>query len=118
MKISEAADRSGLSIDTIRFYERSDLIPTIARDASGIRRFSPENVEWLILLASLRDTEMPMEKMRHFAELYRLGDSGISERRQVLRDHLDHLDRRRADLDRCAELLAYKLQRYAELEEQ
>lgn len=116
MRISEAADRSGLSIDTIRFYERSNLLPPIARDANKMRRFSPENIEWLILLASLRDTGMPMAKMQHFADLYQRGDGSIPERRRVLQEHANYLVCRRADLDRCAELLAYKLQRYSEIE--
>ena len=116
MKISEAASRSGLSIDTIRFYERSGLLPPVARGPDGRRRFSPENVDWLTLLSSLRDTGMPMEKMRRFAELYRKGDDTIPLRRQMLIEHAVSLDHRRAALDRCAELLATKLQRYDEIE--
>jgi DNA-binding transcriptional MerR regulator len=115
MRISEAASLSGLSIDTIRFYEKSGLLPPIKRGLDRRRRFSSENIEWLVLLSSLRDTGMPMEKMRHFAELYRQGNSSIPERKQIFLEHSGHLERRRADLDRCAELLAYKLERYAEI---
>lgn len=78
MRISEAASRSGLSIDTIRFYEKSGLLPSIGRGADGRRWFSSENVEWLVLLSSLRDTGMPMKTMQHFAELYRKGDTELS----------------------------------------
>lgn len=115
MKISEAALSSGLSIDTIRFYERSGLSPEIRRGSDGKRRFSPQDVAWLTLLASLRETGMPMAKMRYFADLYRHGDETIPDRRQVLLDHSETLDRRRNALDRCAELLACKLKRYAEI---
>ncbi|SFJ17013.1 MerR, DNA binding [Bosea sp. OK403] len=58
---------------------------------------------------------MPMERMRYFAQLYQQGDETLSERRAVLLDHAAQLEKRRAALDRCAELLAYKLKRYDEL---
>ncbi len=116
MKISEAAARCGLGIDTIRFYERSGLLPPVARGADGKRRFSPGDVDWLILMASLRETGMPMERMRRFAELYRRGDDSISERRRMLVDHAATLAARRAGLDRCAALLAAKLKRYDDIE--
>lgn len=113
--ISEAASRSGLSIDTIRFYERSGILPAVERGPDGNRRFSPETVDWLVLLASLRETGMPMKRMRRFAELYRNGDATVPERKELLIEHSAQLDRRRAALDKCADLLAYKLKRYDEI---
>ncbi len=115
MRISEAASRSGLSIDTIRYYEKSGLVPAINRGSDGVRQFSLENVEWLTLLASLRETGMPMKKMQHFAGLYKRGDETISEREQVLLEHSSHLEDRRKALERCSDLLKYKLSRYAEI---
>ncbi|KAB7616218.1 MerR family transcriptional regulator [Amylibacter sp. SFDW26] len=115
MRISEAASRSGLSIDTIRYYEKSGLVPAIERSSDGVRQFSPENVEWLTLLASLRETGMPMKKMQYFAELYAKGDTTVSEREQVLLEHSDHLEERRKTLERCADLLRYKLTCYAKI---
>jgi DNA-binding transcriptional MerR regulator len=118
MRISEAADRCGLSIHTIRYYEQSSLLPVVARGSDGRRQFSSEDIEWLILLASLRDTGMPMERMRRFAEFYQQGNDSIPERRQMLLDHSAQLDVRRAELDHCTKLLSYKLQKYSEIEGQ
>lgn len=115
MRISEAASTSGLSIDTIRYYEKLGLLPQIGRGSDGRRDFSGENIEWLVLLSSLRETGMPMEQMRHFAQLYQQGNETLSERRAVLLDHAAQLEKRRAALGRCAELLAHKLERYDEL---
>lgn len=115
MRISEAAAQSGLSIDTIRYYERSGLLPPIGRGADRQRQFSAVDVEWLVLLSSLRDTGMPMKTMRHFAGLYRAGDETIPQRKQVLLEHAEHLEQRRHALDRCAGILAQKLERYDEI---
>ncbi len=117
MRISEASTQSGLSIDTIRFYERSGLLPPVERGPDGRRRFSAVDVDWLTLLASLRGTGMPMKTMRHFADLYRQGDKTVPQRREVLLEHANHLERQRNALDRCAEILTYKLKRYDEITE-
>lgn len=115
MRIAEAAARSGLSIDTIRYYEKSGLVPKVGRGGDGQRRFSPENVDWLTLLYWLRETGMPMKTMQRFAELYRAGDHTLAERKEILLAHAEHLKKRRADLDRCEEVLAHKLAIYKEL---
>lgn len=116
MRISEASTKSGLSVDTIRYYEKSGLVPAIERGPDGLRRFSPENIEWLVLLYWLRRTGMPMKEMRRFAALYREGEASIAERKALLLKHDERLCRRRADLDRCAEVLAYKISTYRKIE--
>lgn len=116
MRISEASTMSGLSVDTIRYYEKSGLVPAIDRGPDGLRRFSPENVEWLVLLYWLRKTGMPMKEMRRFATLYREGEASIAERKAVLLNHEERLRRRRAELDRCADVLAHKIATYRKIE--
>ena len=112
MRIAEAAHRSGLSADTIRYYEKSGILPEIRRGSDGQRRFSPENIDWLTLLFWLRETGMPMKTMYRFASLYRAGDQTNPERKQVLLAHAEYLKKRRVDLDRCEDVLARKLAIY------
>lgn len=112
MKISEAAEKSGLSADTIRFYERSGLVPNVIRSEDGLRRFSSENIEWLTLLYWLRKTGMPMKDMRQFARLYSEGDETMLQRKAVLVQHAKRLENRRSELDQCAEVLTQKIAIY------
>lgn len=114
MRISEAAARSGLNIDTIRYYEAEGLVPNVMRGSDGQRRFSPENVDWLTLLYWLRETGMPMKVMQRFAALYAQGDATIPDRKSILLDHSRLLATRRDDLNRCDEILARKLEIYEE----
>ena len=104
MRIAEAAISCGLSIDTIRYYEKTGLLPEIRRSADGKRSFSRENVDWLILLGSLRDTGMPVKTMAHFATLYRAGDATIPERKHILLQHSERLKQKRQQLNTCEEL--------------
>lgn len=55
------------------------------------------------------------ETMQHFAALYEQGYESVAERKHVLLEHSDHLERQRLALDHCTKILAYKLQRYEEI---
>ena len=116
MRINEASKATGLSADTIRFYEKEGIVPPIGRDQSGHRCFSRENIDWMIVLYWLRKTGMPMDVMSRYAALVHAGDHTIPERKAILREHGRLLAARRAELDRCDELLAYKLAAYEEVE--
>ena len=115
MKIAEVAARTGLSISTIRYYERIGLCPSIQRGTDGKRRFSGTDADWLLLLASLRETGMPLSDMRSFAALYALGDETIPQRKAALSKHWQSLEERQAELDRCRAILSRKLKRYDEI---
>ncbi len=118
MKIQEASQKSGLSADTIRYYEKQGFLPEIARDASGHRRFSQADVDWMNVLYWLRKTGMPMRMMAHYARLVHQGDHTAPQRIEILQEHREILTQKRADLDRCDELLDYKLSCYLELNQE
>jgi len=112
MRISEVATSTGLSQSTIRYYERMQLCPAIARAPDGRRCYSLTDVDWLTLLASLRDTGMPMTEMSTFAALYRQGDETVQARKAMLIAHQQRLARRKKALEKCADLLVTKIEKY------
>mgnify|MGYP001800880414 CR=1 FL=1 len=67
MRIKEAAARSGLTQDTIRFYEKSGMLAPVRRDARGWRVFNGDDVNWLTTLERLRATGMPLDDVKRFA---------------------------------------------------
>ncbi len=115
MTIQEAAAASGLSVDTIRFYEKAGMTPPVPRDARGWRTFPPSLVEWLTNLARLRATGMPMAEMQRFARLVHATPSPdvIAERLALLREHNACLARRRAELEAAQDYLDHKIAVYS-----
>jgi DNA-binding transcriptional MerR regulator len=45
--VGEAAERSGFSVDTLRYYERLGLVDGVERDGGGRRRYTTDDLEWL-----------------------------------------------------------------------
>ncbi|MGL4491126.1 MAG: MerR family transcriptional regulator [Rhizobiaceae bacterium] len=122
MQIHEAAARSGLSADTIRYYEKSGMLPKIPKDKSGWRHFDAGAMEWLITLERLRSTGMPLKEVRRFAVLVHNDQSetpeAIYERLDILCRHAERLKRRRTELDACEAYLAKKISIYSAQKEQ
>ncbi|MGW4379280.1 MerR family transcriptional regulator [Kitasatospora sp. NPDC004531] len=85
---AEAAERSGFTLDTLRYYERIGLLTSITRATSGHRRFTPDDLSWLGILRCLRDTGMPIADMRRYAELARTeGPDSLRDRIALLEKH-------------------------------
>jgi DNA-binding transcriptional MerR regulator len=84
---SQAAEQSGFSLDTLRYYERIGLLDDIDRAPSGHRRFCEEDLEWLGVLRCLRDTGMPIAQMCRYAELARCGQPTLADRLALLIEH-------------------------------
>jgi MerR family transcriptional regulator, aldehyde-responsive regulator len=116
MNIAQAAAQSGLSVDTIRFYEKSAMLPKLARDNRGWRAFDPPALEWLVTLERLRATGMPLKDVKRFAVLANSAGSqtkaAAKERLQLLEKHQDRLKQRRAALDACETYLKFKINIY------
>jgi DNA-binding transcriptional MerR regulator len=114
--IAEAAERSGLSAHTLRYYERIGLIHPVGRGENGHRRYGRDDMEWLGLLTKLRTTNMPIRQMAEYAELVRAGEHTAARRRVMLESHRDAIRERMAQLDETAAVLDHKIAIYTEME--
>ncbi|WP_243056900.1 MerR family transcriptional regulator [Nocardioides sp. SR21] len=86
--IAEAAAASGLTPDTLRYYEKDGLmLRPIARGTTGHRRYSDADLRWIELINRLRGTGMPIRDVRRYADLVRHGDGNEQERLDLLRAH-------------------------------
>jgi DNA-binding transcriptional MerR regulator len=110
--IAEAARRSGLSIDTLRYYERIKLVDPPARDTAGRRAYSDEDLSWLEFLTRLRTTGMPIKMMREYAQLRHRGDVSAARRRAILMEQRNSVRARIAELQSCLDVLDYKIDNY------
>jgi DNA-binding transcriptional MerR regulator len=88
LTIAEAAERTGLTPDTLRYYESDGLmLRPVGRSASGHRRYTGDDLRWIQLLTRLRGTGMPIRDVRRYAALVRSGEGNEQERLDLLRAH-------------------------------
>jgi DNA-binding transcriptional MerR regulator len=110
LTIGQVADRTGLSVHTLRFYEREGIFASpIVRDAGGRRHYGGEDLEWLEVVNRLRSSGMPLQAIRRYADLVRQGDGNELERLAILHRHRDYIiDRIRALTD-CLDVITHKV---------
>jgi DNA-binding transcriptional MerR regulator len=88
VSIAEAAERTGLTPDTLRYYERDGLlVRAVRRSASGHRRYEESDLRWIEMITRLRSTGMPIRDVRRYAELVRAGEGNETTRLDLLRAH-------------------------------
>jgi len=113
MTIAEAAQQVGVSVHTIRYYERAGLLLTsIERNGSGHRRFSSEDVDWIVLCTRLRSTGMPIRRIHEYAELVRAGAGNEAERLDLLETHRADVIAQLSDARQNLRMIDAKIARY------
>ena len=114
LSIGEAAEVSGVSAHTLRYYERAGLMRAVGREGNGHRLYSEDDLGWIEVLTKLRRTGMPIRRMRQYAELVFAGAGTAAERLALLEAHRDAVRRELADLQQNLEFIEYKVEHYKE----
>jgi Predicted transcriptional regulators len=85
--IAKAAQITGLSVHTLRYYDKEGLMPYIERDASGIRKFKDSDFNWLRIITCLKDSGMPLKQIKKYIDLGMLGPSTTFDRLDIMKNH-------------------------------
>ena len=88
LSIAEAARRTGVSVHTLRYYERAGLVVTaVDRTSGGRRRYHQLDLDWIVICTRLRATGMPIRTIRRYAELVSAGPGNEQQRLALLEAH-------------------------------
>ena len=97
--IQETARITGFSPYTLRYYERQQVLPPVARDSAGNRDYSQEDIHLLEIIRCLKNTGMPVNDIGKFIGLCQKGDGTLQQRLQVLLDHKRHVQQKIAQME-------------------
>jgi DNA-binding transcriptional MerR regulator len=115
MKIGELSSKCGISIDTLRYYEKAGLIEPPWRTC-GQREYPDDALAWIKSLKALKATGMKLSDMAHYAQLRSEGNGTSAERRLMLESQRKAVLSRMAELEECLTMLDFKISNYAEIE--
>ncbi len=115
LSIGQVAERTGLSVHALRFYEREGILADPVRRGQGGRRlYSERDVEWLTICTMLRASGMPLPVIRRYTHLVRQGPGNEEDRLALLRQHREHVTTQIGELTKCLDLISYKVRVYEE----
>jgi DNA-binding transcriptional MerR regulator len=113
LSIAEAARRTGVSVHTLRYYERAGLVVTpIDRTTGGRRRYQKLDLQWITVCTRLRATGMPIKAIRRYAELVSAGPGNEKERLVLMEAHRADVLAKLAELQENLELIDHKIDVY------
>jgi DNA-binding transcriptional MerR regulator len=116
LAIADAAELTGLTADTLRYYERDGLmLRPVPRSSSGHRQYAEDDIGWIRLITKLRSTGMPVRDVRRYTELCRAGNGNEVERLELLRAHRQLVLARLAEVQDHLGAIDYKIGIYESL---
>ena len=108
MTIKEIAARTGVSVDTLRYYERMGIIPAVPRTSGGVRNYDENFVEWVAFIQA----GMSLEAIADYINLAKLGEQTCQQRKKILAQARDVLLQKIEALQNMARLADYQLMSY------
>jgi DNA-binding transcriptional MerR regulator len=98
MKIGELSEAAGVSVDTVRFYERRGVLPVPSRTASGYRTYDAAAVQRIVLARRLQALGLTLDEVIDALHAADRGDASCAGERWRLEAVLDRIDERIAAL--------------------
>jgi DNA-binding transcriptional MerR regulator len=116
LTIGQVAQRTGLSVDTLRYYERIGLTPHVARNSAGRRRYSELDVAFLEFARHMRATGMSLEMLSRYVALMKRGIHTVPERLAMLESHAADVEARLRALQLSLDFLRLTISLYRAVE--
>ena len=98
IRIGEVAERSGVSVKTIRFYCDQGLIETLTRSDGGFRLFAEPVIADLTMIRTLKTIGMPLSQIKKLLEVRRSGICNCDVLKTSLANKVDTIDNSIAEL--------------------
>lgn len=112
MKIAEVSEKFGLSSDTLRYYERIGLLPSVNRTENGIRDYNELDLQRVDFIKCMRSAGLPIEVLIDYMELIQQGDPTIEARKEILIEQRKLLMTRIEEMQKTLEILEHKIDIY------
>lgn len=112
MTIAEVSRKYDLSADTLRYYERIGLIPSVHRTKSGIRDYTEKDCGWVEFIKCMRSAGIQIEALIEYVALFQRGDETVEARKKILTEQREQLLARMDEMQKTLDRLNLKIERY------
>ena len=110
--IAQLSRLTGLSVHTLRYYEKEGLIPQVKREAGGRRLYGEDDLEWLAVVFCLKRSGMEISEIKDYMRLCRQGDKSLPQRLEMFKLRREKVEDKIKELERTLEAVNYKIQYY------
>lgn len=106
--IGEVANATGISISTLRYYDREGMFPGMERSNGNIRVFSDTEMNTLKVIECLKSSGMSIKSIKEFLVWCQEGDTSLGKRREMFHTRLEEVEKQIEELQATKNMLKYK----------
>ena len=111
----EVAEKTGLSTATLRYYEKEQLLPRIARNGQKYRQYTDEDIEWVKMIQCMRSANIPIQSIKEYVALLIQGGETLEQRYVMVQNHMKNIKNQISNLQNAFILTQKKLSFYEKL---
>ncbi len=112
MKIKEVSEKYNITPDTLRYYEKIGLIPSVERDKNGNRIYKEEDIGWVEFIKCMRNAGITIERLIEYVNLFMQGDETIEARKDILKEQRKQLLLKKQEIEYTLNKLDKKIENY------
>ena len=103
MKIGAVARQAGITVETVRFYEKKGLLQPPARNESGYRIYSPESLQHLLFITRSKELGFSLKEIKELLQLREAPDTTCTEIKAQAEKKIIEVERKIQDLEQIKE---------------
>lgn len=110
--IKEMSEKTGLSIPTLRFYDKEGLFPNLERKSSNYRTFTDSELDVVKIIECFKKAGLSLKEIKHYMELVKEGPTTFEERLKMMQEQLELLLNEKEELEKSINLVKRKITYY------
>lgn len=110
--IKQIAEKMGVTVPTLRYYDKEGLLPFVDKKQNGTRVFKEEDFQWLEIITCMKNSGMPIKEIKKYMDLCKDGDSTLNERLEIFFERKKSVQKQVDDLNKVIEVINHKIWYY------
>ena len=110
--IQDISKKTGLTISTLRYYDKEGLFPNLERKESNYRVFTELELETLKIIACFKKAGLSISEIRKYMELIQKGDETLKERLDIMVHQKEALEKQKKEIEESIACIEWKISYY------
>lgn len=110
--ISAAARRMGVSVPTLRYYDKEGLLPFVDKKPNGIRVFKDSDFEWMAVINCMKNAGASIKEIKAYIDLCMAGDDTLEARLAIFQRRKQEIQRQMEELQKLMGVIDHKIWYY------
>ena len=110
--IKQVAEKKGVSVPTLRYYDKEGLMPFIEKKENGTRVFKDEDFKGLEIITCMKNSGMPIKEIKKYMDMCIEGDSTLIDRLEVFLKRKEIVKKQIEELNNIMNVIDHKIRYY------